>query len=101
MSWSCISLFSVFLCVAVAADHDCPMYPSSMWAFEPANLKRQADARAQLLAMTDGRVANGADMPDVRNYIDEHIFGRLRSEGIQSAPLSSNSEFIRRVTIDL
>jgi hypothetical protein len=36
-----------------------------------------------------------------KNFIDEHIFGRMAAAGIQSAPLASDAEFLRRVTLDL
>ena len=35
------------------------------------------------------------------NFIDEHIFGRIEAAGIESAPFSSDTEFLRRVTLDL
>lgn len=36
-----------------------------------------------------------------KNFIDDAIFNRMASAGIQSAPLSSDAEFLRRVTLDL
>lgn len=36
-----------------------------------------------------------------QNYIDDHIFNKMVKDGIQSAPLSSDEEFLRRVTLDL
>lgn len=41
-----------------------------------------------------------AEIP-IRNFIDEAIFGRLQREGVRSAPLSSDEEFLRRITLDL
>lgn len=35
------------------------------------------------------------------NFIDEHIFNRIEQAGIEVAPLASDSEFLRRVTLDL
>ena len=37
----------------------------------------------------------------MRNFIDEHIFGKMRHDGVPHAPLSSDYEFLRRVTLDL
>jgi len=37
----------------------------------------------------------------VRNFIDEEIFARLQAEGVPAAPLASDEEFLRRVTLDL
>lgn len=35
-----------------------------------------------------------------KNLVDEHIFGRMERDGIPSAPLSTDQEFIRRVYVD-
>ncbi len=35
------------------------------------------------------------------NFIDESIFSRMASAGVRSAPISSDAEFLRRVTLDL
>jgi hypothetical protein len=64
-------------------------------------------ARAELDRLTSrvstsigGRLqANG---PIVRrNYIDEFIFGKMERDRVPHAPLASDEEFLRRVTIDL
>ncbi len=36
-----------------------------------------------------------------KNFIDDHIFGRMATDGIASAPLASDEEYLRRVTLDL
>ena len=36
-----------------------------------------------------------------KNFIDDHIFGKMEKEGIPHAPLTSDTEFLRRVTLDL
>ena len=36
-----------------------------------------------------------------KNFIDDSIFGRMATAGIQSAPLASDAEYLRRVTLDL
>lgn len=42
-----------------------------------------------------------ADQIPRRNFIDDEIFGRLAALGIPSAPLASDAEFLRRVSLDL
>ncbi|MCS6954135.1 MAG: DUF1549 domain-containing protein [Bryobacterales bacterium] len=42
-----------------------------------------------------------ADRIPRRNFIDDEIFGRLAARGIPSAPLASDAEFLRRVSLDL
>ncbi len=36
-----------------------------------------------------------------KNLIDDYIFGKMQRDGIPHAPLATESEFLRRVTIDL
>ncbi|MDX2031962.1 MAG: DUF1549 domain-containing protein [Blastocatellia bacterium] len=36
-----------------------------------------------------------------KNFIDEILFGKMQEDGIQSAPIASDAEYIRRVTLDL
>jgi hypothetical protein len=43
---------------------------------------------------------NAATVPR-KNVIDDSIFGRMATAGIQAAPISSDVEFLRRVTLDL
>lgn len=46
------------------------------------------------------RLAEPSTMP-VKSFIDEEIFRKLSAEGVPSAPLASDEEFLRRVTLDL
>ena len=36
-----------------------------------------------------------------RNFIDEFIFGKMERDGVPHAPLSTDTEFLRRVSLDL
>jgi hypothetical protein len=54
-------------------------------------------------AMADQPVArtlNASTIPH-KNFIDDSIFGRMAAAGIQSAPIASDVEYLRRVTLDL
>src|SRR5262245_21539850 len=57
-------------------------------------------------ALTD-RLAAGLAKPTSpssvarRNFIDDRIFTRMEREGIPHAPLATDHEFFRRVTLDL
>ncbi len=46
------------------------------------------------------RTAAAGEMP-WRNFIDEEIFRKLEAAGVPSAALSTDEEFLRRVTLDL
>ena len=41
-----------------------------------------------------------SDLPP-RNFIDEEIFGKLREMNVPSAAMSTDEEFLRRITLDL
>jgi hypothetical protein len=54
------------------------------------------------------RLASGLPMPvgsvqrvPRRNFIDNHIFGKMERDGVPHAPQASDLEFFRRVTLDL
>jgi hypothetical protein len=49
---------------------------------------------------TQPNAASAGRMPR-RNFIDEQIFGKMERERIPHAPLASDYEFLRRVTLDL
>ncbi|MBI3210160.1 MAG: DUF1549 domain-containing protein [Candidatus Solibacter usitatus] len=73
-------------------------------------LNRQMRARQQAFDVTmkvHGRAAQvttanvaAAAMPRV-NFIDELLFSQMEARGITSAPLSTDEEFLRRITLDL
>ncbi len=46
------------------------------------------------------RSSSGGRMPR-RNFIDQHIFGKMERDGVPHAPLASDQEFLRRVSLDL
>lgn len=45
--------------------------------------------------------AEVADMPPVRNLIDEFVFANLREIGIPPSPVCDDATFLRRVTLDI
>src|SRR5438445_12514430 len=49
---------------------------------------------------TGAQTLNAATVPR-KNFIDDAIFGRMAAASIQSAPIASDVEFLRRVTVDL
>jgi hypothetical protein len=97
---------------AFAADQTKPQSPREeslasdrfAEAHAPLFTPKQKDSAA---AVTD-RVARSlpsANSPTgklvPRNFVDKYIFGKMERDGIAHAPLSSDIEFLRRVTLDL
>lgn len=63
------------------------------------NMRSNGRGAAQSEAQTEALVAP-QDMPR-RNFIDNILFDRMAADGVGSAPLSSDVEFMRRVSLDL
>ncbi|HEX7151579.1 MAG TPA: DUF1549 domain-containing protein [Thermoanaerobaculia bacterium] len=63
-----------------------------------ADVSRSTELVARAEAATDGR--RRASRQPV-NLIDEEIFGAMKAAGVVPAPLSTDVEFLRRVTLDL
>jgi hypothetical protein len=45
-------------------------------------------------------LTNPGELPR-KNFIDDILFGKMQADGIQSAPLIGDAEYMRRVTLDL
>ncbi len=66
--------------------------------FDPLKSNEAAALTERLLGSEPGAEPGRIER---RNYIDEQIFGKMERDGIPHAPLSSDLEFLRRVTLDL
>src|SRR5262245_32492077 len=66
---------------------------------ERSNLTKQVSARVFAL-LPAGNTVEPNSIPR-KNFIDDAIFSRMAAAGIRSAPLTSDGEFLRRVTLDL
>jgi hypothetical protein len=62
--------------------------------------KRISKYRSMAMSLPDAVALDSATVPR-KTFIDDAIFGRMAAAGIQSAPLASDAEFLRRVTLDL
>jgi hypothetical protein len=72
--------------------------PVDRYAFRSATTARMA-AYASPSAV-DATTVDPNAIPR-KNLIDNEIFGRMAAAGIPSAPLATDTEFLRRVTLDL
>ena len=90
----------------VAASADCAFLPSHAdpdGRARRAGVSRvtQALAASHPTAVAMGPQTGVAPHVRRRNYVDDEIFGALDAAGIVSAPLASDAEFLRRVSLDL
>lgn len=72
--------------------------------FSPApedRLHAEVRARIDAVARAGIGLARGARAIEIRNLVDEEIFTRLEAEKVAPARLTSDEEFLRRVTLDL
>ena len=86
------------------------LLPGLLWAVDPycpsySHQQRQADDVRLGRDQAYWRLARARDPQrlalEKRNFIDEFILGKMEADGIGSAPLSSDEEFLRRVYLDL
>ena len=64
--------------------------------------KERRETLNRLTEAVGSRLPDGPTIPVRRkNYIDDYIFGKMERDKIPHAPLSSDTEFLRRVTLDL
>ena len=97
--------------LSAAANKDC-IFLNDPSQFK-SDVERSRQVRSDLTAKVSMYVyrAMWGDQPTVqtleaaaiprKNFIDDSVFGRMATAGIQSAPLASDMEFLRRVTLDL
>src|SRR5262245_25260828 len=69
-------------------------------------LKAGSDKAAEAGQLTDAvsgvlpRPVQSSRPPARKNYIDEHIFGRMERDGIPHAGIADDEEFVRRAFLD-
>ena len=82
----------------VGADPYCPAYPQPQRVLDLARLalERGAQAYSARAGKTPMRRATAST-----NFIDDFIFSKMAADGVEPAPLTTDAEFLRRVTLDL
>jgi len=100
-----IRLILVFLLLtttllAFAADHYCPAYPAAQRRVDSDRLDLERRTRAFNAVRDKDQRPRPLSVASM-NFIDGQIFSEMAAAGIESAPLSSDTEFLRRVTLDL
>jgi hypothetical protein len=100
-----VALFAAPALTLNATSADCPFDATSYR--DAASIRAQVSRVASIVApaATTSR-RRGVTPPPLtypahRNYVDDEIAGAMRRAGINAAPLSSDAEFLRRVTLDL
>src|SRR5260370_579549 len=102
------SLSAVLWCAAQdrfpSPDTHCPSYPEALRSKWNAALEQQyayRDARTQLSRSSTGRRTAGRVNIPRNNLIDNYLFDKMSTDGVNPAPLTTDSEFLRRAYLDL
>jgi hypothetical protein len=105
--WIALAVVAPTLLLGVEKE-TCPFGPFDLRSprEQQASLNHQLSAVAEAVAPSGRRrsadpPAGGVSYPVSVNYIDDEIFGKMKTDGIRPAPMSSDEEFLRRVTVDL
>jgi len=84
--------------VAVGAAYAQVGLPKDHPSVRPPDRRQAASRLTDQLA---GRADAAAARPPRRNFIDEHIFGKMDRDRVPHAPLATDAEFFRRLHLDL
>ena len=91
-------LFAAACSIVCAADPACPAYPSEQRA---AHMALRPLERAPRFASHNLKTTAGQPHAAGANFIDDFIFGQMAANGISPAPPASDTEFLRRIMLDL
>ncbi|MCS7025855.1 MAG: DUF1549 and DUF1553 domain-containing protein [Bryobacteraceae bacterium] len=83
-----------------AADCKFLIQPDEFLGAQARARLRPVESFAKLGRMVGVRNVDPQSIPR-RNFIDDEIFGKLAQLGVRSAPLTTDAEFLRRVSLDL
>lgn len=106
--WIAVAVVAPTLLLGVERE-TCPFGPFDLRSprEQQASLYHQLSVSAEAVAPSGVRrravepPLGGTSYPASVNYIDDQIFGQMKTDGIQPAAISSDAEFLRRVTLDL
>ena len=77
-----------------------PETPKQALARHRAEISRATEAVSQTTLESDLQTLAPQDVPR-KNFIDNILFDKMAKDSIQSAPLTSDEEYLRRLTLDL
>jgi uncharacterized protein DUF1549 len=81
--------------LGVAQDNYCPQYPLA------ERVSDQEALNLDVLYSSHAAEDSLGDTPPAKNVIDTGIFRKMSADGVDAAPLTNDSEFVRRIYVDL
>ena len=82
-------------------DPYCPAYPEPQRQVFQARLEVERSVRAMTHFVGPTLIWSGPRWDTSTNIIDQHIFSRSSRDGVDPAPLTSDTEILRRLSLDL
>ncbi|MFN0101669.1 MAG: DUF1549 domain-containing protein [Bryobacteraceae bacterium] len=86
--------------VLLAGDPGCPRYPAALRTEMTESLELDRAYETLGRKRRSAAAARHANEPR-SNFIDQRLFAKMAADNVTPAPLSSDAEFLRRVTLDL
>ena len=98
--WRAI-LASFLVSFAFAGDDHCPGYPESQRISDRAQFQKEKAFYA--FSANSGKQPKhlALQLSASANFIDDFIFGKMVTDGVEPAPLATDEEIIRRLSLDL
>src|SRR5437660_10063048 len=86
-----------------AADPYCPKYPAAVRTEmeESLSLDREFQAYSRSARARPAASAMPSHLAASSNFIDQLMAKKMSADGVQPAPRTSDSEFLRRIYLDL
>src|SRR5713226_5342833 len=97
---------ALLLCTLLAAclrgaDPWCPAYPAERRVIDRARIDLERSAQTYSASAAGSKKTPLRPVAQDANLIDGYIFSKMRQDGVTPAPRTSDTEFLRRVTLDL
>ena len=92
--------FFVFVPLSVSAQECAFQANPDRFLAQEARARTAVHKSVSSLGRRAAATVDAAEIPR-RNFVDDFIFGAMERDGVKSAPLSSDQEFLRRVYFDL
>src|SRR2546422_9837596 len=92
---------SILLAFAFSGDDRCPAYPEAQRVSDRLQLHKERAAYTFTTRKSRLDLRDALQLSTSNNFIDDYIFGKMVADGVESAPLASDAEILRRLSLDL
>lgn len=92
-------LAALTLTPLLGADASCPVFSVEQRAAQHARIGLESAADSLVVRSTKRQ--SPAQAATRNNFIDDHIFSKLETAGIEPAPPTTDGEFLRRLMLDM